>query len=85
MITGIVTGDRQVIIHLVVCGPAGQEQEIEAIIDTGFDGAPRRIHVDEAEAAPLVGMSLPEGCELGIEVRPGGKVTIRQLSPGQSG
>ena len=38
MITGIVTGDRQAIIHLVVRGPAGQEQEIEAIIDTEFDG-----------------------------------------------
>ena len=38
MITGVVTGDRQAIIHLVVRGPAGQEQEIEAIIDTEFDG-----------------------------------------------
>ena len=25
-------------IHLTVRGPAGQEQEVEAIIDTGFDG-----------------------------------------------
>jgi clan AA aspartic protease len=38
MITGVVTDDRQAIIHLTVRGPAGQEQEIEAIIDTGFDG-----------------------------------------------
>lgn len=38
MITGIVTNDRQAIIRLTVRGPAGQEQEIEAIIDTGFDG-----------------------------------------------
>jgi len=38
MITGVVTGDRQAIIRLMVRGPAGQEQEIEAIIDTGFDG-----------------------------------------------
>jgi clan AA aspartic protease len=124
MITGVVTGDRQATIHLLVRGPAGQEQEIEAIIDTGFDGAlslpsllivqlglpwrqrgralladgresvfdiyeasvnwdgeARRIHVDEAETAPLVGMSLLEGYELGIEVRAGGKVTIRQFSP----
>jgi clan AA aspartic protease len=128
MITGIVTGDRQAIIHVVVRGPAGQEQEVEAIIDTGFDGwlslpssvivrlglpwrqrgravladgresifdiyeaaviwdgEPRRIHVDEAETAPLVGMSLLEGYEVGIEAQPGGKVTIRRLSPGQSG
>ena len=38
MITGVVTDDRQAIIHLTVRGPAGQEQEIEAIIDTVFDG-----------------------------------------------
>ena len=38
MISGLVTGDRQAVIHLTVRGPTGQEQEIEAIIDTGFDG-----------------------------------------------
>ena len=38
MISGVVTDDRQAVIHLIVRGPAGQEQEIEAIIDTGFDG-----------------------------------------------
>ena len=32
MITGVVTDDRQAIIRLMVRGPAGQEQEIEAII-----------------------------------------------------
>ncbi len=40
MITGVVTNDRQAVIHLRARGPAGQEQEIEAIIDTGFDGWP---------------------------------------------
>ena len=39
MISGVVTHDRQAVIHLTVRGPAGQEQEIEAIIDTGFDGS----------------------------------------------
>jgi clan AA aspartic protease len=39
MITGVVTDDRQAIVHLTVHGPAGQEKEIEAIIDTGFDGS----------------------------------------------
>mgnify|MGYP001596003583 FL=1 len=38
MITGRVTADRQAIITLTVRGPAGQEHEIEAIVDTGFDG-----------------------------------------------
>lgn len=123
MIAGLVTGDRQAVIHLTVRGPAGQEQEIEAIIDTGFDGwislpssvivplglvwrqrgralladgresvfdiyeatvvwdgEARRIPVDEAETAPLVGMSLLEGCELTVQVRSGGNVIIRPLS-----
>ena len=38
MITGLVTSDGQAVIHLTVRGPTGQEQDIEAIIDTGFDG-----------------------------------------------
>ena len=38
MITGVVTTSRQAIIRLTVRGPAGQEQEIDAVIDTGFDG-----------------------------------------------
>jgi predicted aspartyl protease len=39
MITGIVTGAREAVISLTVRGPNGQEQEIEAVIDTGFDGS----------------------------------------------
>lgn len=39
MITGIVTTYRQAIIRLTVRGPEGQEQGIEAVIDTGFDGS----------------------------------------------
>jgi clan AA aspartic protease len=38
MITGVVTDHREAVIRLRVHGPAGQDQEIEAIIDTGFDG-----------------------------------------------
>jgi clan AA aspartic protease len=38
MIAGVVTEHRQALIRLAVRGPTGQEQEIEAIIDTGFDG-----------------------------------------------
>jgi clan AA aspartic protease len=38
MITGIVTDRREAVIRLKVRGPTGQDQEIEAIIDTGFDG-----------------------------------------------
>lgn len=39
MITGIVNAYRQAIISLVVRGPEGQTQHIEAVIDTGFDGS----------------------------------------------
>ena len=39
MITGVVTSFHQAIIRLIVRGPTGQAQEIEAVIDTGFDGA----------------------------------------------
>jgi clan AA aspartic protease len=39
----------------------------------------RRIFVDESESIPLVGMSLLSGFELRIEVREGGKVSIRPL------
>jgi len=38
MITGVVSDRREAVIRLRVSGPAGQDREIEAIIDTGFDG-----------------------------------------------
>jgi hypothetical protein len=33
MITGVVTEDRQALIRLIVRGPAGNEQEVEAMIE----------------------------------------------------
>ena len=38
MIAGVVNGNREAIIRLVVTGPTGQQQDTEAIIDTGFTG-----------------------------------------------
>lgn len=38
MITGVVNDNREAIIRLVVTGPSGQQQDTEAIIDTGFTG-----------------------------------------------
>ncbi len=38
MITGVVNPDREATIRLKVRGQGGQEQEITAVIDTGFDG-----------------------------------------------
>jgi hypothetical protein len=36
MITGIVTVRREAIIRVLVHGPGGQRQRVEAVIDTGF-------------------------------------------------
>ncbi len=38
MITGVVNADYKAIIHFSVRGPTGREREIDAIIDTGFNG-----------------------------------------------
>jgi clan AA aspartic protease len=47
-----------------------------------WDGKERRVLVDETDAEPLVGMALLNGYELKMQVRPGGKVTIKRL-PGR--
>ena len=38
MITGVVNSDYEAIIRLTIRGPTEREQEIDAIIDTGFNG-----------------------------------------------
>ena len=38
MISGVVNANREATIRLVAIGPNGQQQEIDAIIDTGFTG-----------------------------------------------
>src|SRR5262249_49265379 len=38
MIAGMVNANREATIPLMVLGPQGHQQEIEAIIDTGFTG-----------------------------------------------
>jgi predicted aspartyl protease len=44
-----------------------------------WDGTPRRIAVDEASTASLIGMALLDGYELNVQVRSGGRVSIRAL------
>lgn len=39
MIVGTVNNFREAVIRLPVLGPGGQNQEIEAIVDTGFNGS----------------------------------------------
>jgi clan AA aspartic protease len=122
MITGLVT-EHEARIRLRIRGSHGREQEIEAVIDTGFTGTltlppsmvkklklpwdnvrrgtladgseclfeiyratviwdrhTRGILVSQADADPLVGMELLDGYELKMQVRDGGKVTIKRLS-----
>jgi len=38
MITGVVTANREAVIHVLVRGPHGQEAQVQAVIDTGFTG-----------------------------------------------
>ena len=38
MITGVVNADYEAVIRLQLQGPRGQEREVDAIIDTGFNG-----------------------------------------------
>jgi clan AA aspartic protease len=38
MLTGRVTAENEAVVRLQVIGPAGQECQVEAAIDTGYDG-----------------------------------------------
>ncbi len=38
MITGAVNADREAVVMLRVRGPSGQEQDVQAVVDTGFTG-----------------------------------------------
>jgi len=38
MITGLVNADLEAVIRLKIRGASGQEEDIEAVIDTGFNG-----------------------------------------------
>jgi clan AA aspartic protease len=121
MIVGMVRG-REALIRLTIRGRRGRQQEIDAVIDTGYtgwltlppavigalnlrwrttgrgiladgsvsffdvyqakviwDNRIRPVFVDEFEATPLVGMALLRGCELKVQVRARGKVTIKRM------
>ena len=38
MITGVVTNSREATVRLTIIGPVGRQREIEALVDTGFNG-----------------------------------------------
>lgn len=122
MVTGTVNPDWEARLHLIVRGPGEQEQEIEAVVDTGFngfltlppalvaaldlphigrgrailangaealfdvyevtilwEGQPRVVEVDAADADALVGMALLYGHELRLPVLDGSTFTIQVL------
>ena len=45
-----------------------------------WDKRRRRIAVDEADCEPCIGMALLTGFELNVQVRTGGKVTVKRLA-----
>jgi predicted aspartyl protease len=59
MITDVVSAYHEGLIHVTVRGPRGRGQEIEAVIDTGFDGAlslpPSLSRASQPLASPGVG------------------------------
>lgn len=121
MIVGVVR-KREPRIRLTVRGFRGRQQEVEAVVDSGYtgwltlppaviaalqlrwesfgrgvladgsislfdvyrakvewDGRIRSGFVDEFDATPLVGMALLQGSEVKMQVRAGGKITIKRL------
>jgi clan AA aspartic protease len=44
-----------------------------------WDGTVRRLRIDEADADPLIGMTLLRGYELKMQIRDRGKITIKPL------
>ncbi len=117
--TGVVNADLEALLGLGIRDAGGQDHNVEAVIDTGFngfltlppaliatlglpwlyrqqgqladgsfqvfevyavtliwDGQPRTVEVEAADAQPLIGMSLMEGHELRVHVTPNGAVTI---------
>ena len=58
----------------------GSIQTFDVYVATvDWDGQPRGVEVEAADAQPLIGMALMQGSDLRIQVAPGGPVTIAGL------
>jgi clan AA aspartic protease len=58
----------------------GSIQAFDVYVATvDWDGQPRTVEVEAVDAQPLIGMALMRDCELRIQVRPGGSVTITAM------
>ena len=123
MIEGVVNADYEPVVTLTLRGPSGLTLDIDAVVDTGYngfltlpatlvvelglpyvsmawatladgseisydvhgvtvlwDGQPRYIEADEANATPLVGMLLLDRHGRHVAVEPGGRVLIQTIA-----
>ena len=120
MIEGVVNAHYEAVVRLSLLNSSGQTRDIDAVVDTGYngfltlppvlvaeleltrlgqkslilangrrdifdtygvtvswDGQSRFVDADEADAAPLLGMSMLDNHDLSIQVRNGGRVVIQ--------
>ena len=120
MIEGVVNTHYEAVVRLSLLNSSGQTRDIDAVVDTGYngfltlppvlvaeleltrlgqkslvlangrrdifdtygvtvfwDGQSRFVDADEADAAPLQGMSMLDNHDLSIQVRDGGRVVIQ--------
>ena len=120
MIEGVVNTHYEAVVRLSLLNSSGQTRDIDAVVDTGYngfltlppvlvaeleltrlgqkslvlangrrdifdtygvtvfwDGQSRFVNADEADAAPLLGMSMLDNHDLSIQVRDGGRVVIQ--------
>ena len=120
MIEGVVNTHYEAVVRLSLLNSSGQTRDIDAVVDTGYngfltlppvlvaeleltrlgqkslalangrrdifdtygvtvfwDGQSRFVDADEADAAPLLGMSMLDNHDLSIQVRDGGRVVIQ--------
>ena len=72
MIEGAVNADHQAVIGLRVVGPSGRTREIEAVVDTGFNGfltLPPAIVADlRLVRTGLIDVLLADGSEASLDV-----------------
>jgi len=122
ILSGVVSAQRQPLVRLVVRGPRGQEQTIEALLDSGFNGTlalpeavisamgweyrrAKKIMIADGSAVdvaeyrgrilwegierpvaviatglqPIVGMALPYGYRITIDMVDGGEVRVTAM------
>lgn len=73
---GHVTASGQARVRISVMGASGSKEEIEALLDTGFNAREQTVRIAEA-GEPLVGIALLREHDLHVQqCREGGRVAI---------